>query len=431
MEGQNLNFTITATDVDGTTPAMLAYNRPANSTYTDNGDGTGTFDFNPDYTQAGVYTVRFLASDGPRVDTADVEITVWEAGEAPVIIPIGPQTITEGENLNVVVTATDVDGTTPALTAEDVPPNATFVDNADGTGTFDFNPSFTQAGSYQVRFIASDGFLADTEIVDIQVLEFGNQAPVLAPIGAKEVIEGNTLNFSCSATDPDGNPITLVVEDLPTNAIFTDYGDGSGLFHFTPDYTQAGGYPVRVIASDGALADTEMVAITVNEAGNQFPAFLDDPPDEQLVAGYTFMLRVEAEDPEDDPLTLTAIDVPTNAAFVDSGNGIGGFEFTPEMAQGGSDFLVRFVVSDGDLADTVEATYSILPYVIGDCNVDGSIDPLDVTVLMNYIYRSGPEPEPALAVGDVTCDGSVDPTDLQTLVDYVFRQGVPLPVTCP
>ncbi|MFC1475763.1 Ig-like domain-containing protein, partial [Candidatus Zixiibacteriota bacterium] len=273
--------------------------------------------------------------------------------------------------------------------------------------------------------------LADSILVDILVLESGNQAPVLTEIGAKSTTEGATLSFGCLGDDPDGDAVMLYAEDLPTNATFTDYGNGSGLFYFMPDYTQSGGYTVRFIATDGALADTEMVSITVLEAGNQWPAFLADPPDAQLLAGNTFTSRLEASDPDGDPLTLTAIDVPLNAAFVDSGNGIGGFEFTPDMGQGGSAFTVRFVVSDGALADTVEATYTILPYVIGDCNADNSIDPLDVTILMNYIYRSGPEPTPALAVGDLNCDDSVDPTDMAIMVNFVYRQGPPFPVSCP
>ena len=49
------------------------------------------------------------------------------------------------------------------------------------------------------------------------------------------------------------------------NAVFTDNGDGTGIFDFNPDFTQAGLYNVTFIASDGALADTEIVAITVNQ----------------------------------------------------------------------------------------------------------------------------------------------------------------------
>ena len=85
-----------------------------------------------------------------------------EAGnQAPVLDSIGPKSVVENATLNFVISATDADSTIPALTAENVPVNATFLDNGDGTGTFDFNPDFTQSGVYNVRFIAIGGASAE------------------------------------------------------------------------------------------------------------------------------------------------------------------------------------------------------------------------------------------------------------------------------
>ncbi len=79
--------------------------------------------------------------------------------------------VLEGENLNFQVAAVDPDGTTPTLTGELLPPNATFVDNGDGTGTFDFTPDIGTEGTiYNVRLIASDGSLADTITVRVSVV---------------------------------------------------------------------------------------------------------------------------------------------------------------------------------------------------------------------------------------------------------------------
>jgi len=350
-EGDNLNFGVSATDADGTIPTLTAEDIPTNGTFTDNGDGTGTFDFTPDYTQAGSYTVRFIASDGVASDTELVEITVDEAGnQTPVLAEIGAQSVTEGDNLNFGVSATDPDATVPTLTAEDIPPNGTFTDNGDGTGTFDFSPDYTQAGSYTVRFIASDGTAADTELVAITVDEAGNQIPVLAEIGAQSVTEGDNLNFGVSATDPDGTTPTLTAEDLPTNATFTDNGDGTGVFDFTPDYTQVGSYTVRFIASDGVAADTELVDITVGEAGNQTPV-LAEIGAQSVTEGSNLNVAISATDPDATIPTLTAEDLPTNATFTDNGDGTGTFDFTPDYTQAGS-YTVRFIASDGVLADT-------------------------------------------------------------------------------
>ena len=350
-EGANLNFGVSATDPDGTTPSLSAEDVPTNASFLDNGDGTGTFDFNPDFLQAGTYNVRFIATDGVLSDTEIVAITVNDAGnQAPVLATIGPKSVTEGANLNFGVSATDPDATTPSLTAENIPLNSTFLDNGDGTGTFDFNPDYTQAGTFNVRFIASDGALADTEVVVITVNDAGNQAPVLASIGSQTVTEGDNLNFSISASDPDATIPTLTAEDVPTNATFLDSGDGTGVFDFNPDYIQAGTYNVRFIASDGGLADTEVVAITVNEAGNQAPV-LASIGSQVIDEGANLNFGVSATDPDATIPSLTAEDVPLNASFLDNGDGTGTFDFNPDFTQSGT-YNVRFIASDGVLADT-------------------------------------------------------------------------------
>jgi hypothetical protein len=312
-EGSNLNFDISATDPDGDSLIFTAEDLPANATFADNYDNTGTFDFDPDYVQAGVYDVRFIVSDGALADTEIVAITVNEAGnQAPVLAAIGSQSVTEGTNLNFDISATDVDGDSLIFTAEDLPVNATFADNYDNTGTFDFDPDYVQAGTYDVRFIVSDGALADTEIVAITVNEAGNQAPVLAAIGSQSVLEGQHLTFGVSATDADTTYPDLRAEDLPAHATFTDHEDGTGTFAFNPSYVQAGTYDVRFIADDGSLADTELVTITVNEAGNQTP-LIDPIGDHVLAEGDTLSFRVFATDPDLDSIYWATTLLPTSS----------------------------------------------------------------------------------------------------------------------
>jgi hypothetical protein len=60
----------------------------------------------------------------------------------------------------------------------------------------------------------------------------------------------------------------------------------------------------------------------------------------------------------------------------------------------------------------------------GDFNGDGAIDISDVVFLVNYLYISGPAPDP-LELGDVNCDGSVDIADAVYLVNYLFIGGPP------
>jgi hypothetical protein len=58
----------------------------------------------------------------------------------------------------------------------------------------------------------------------------------------------------------------------------------------------------------------------------------------------------------------------------------------------------------------------------GDANGDGVVDASDMVYLLNYLFASGPSPDP-MAVGDVTCDGVVDISDVVYLLNYLFAHG--------
>ncbi|MBU2625794.1 MAG: hypothetical protein KKG33_09565 [candidate division Zixibacteria bacterium] len=137
--------------------------------------GSGVIDvlLNAGDLEDGPYTGQVgIGSNDPLNPSMLVPVTMIVGGSSnmpPIITEIGPQTVMEGENLNFTVIASDPDGQIPALIAQDVPENATFLDNEDGTGTFDFNPDIRQSGVYYVIFIASDGELADTLTVEVSV----------------------------------------------------------------------------------------------------------------------------------------------------------------------------------------------------------------------------------------------------------------------
>ena len=358
-EGANLSFIATAADPDGQTAVLTAENLPPNATYTDHADGTATFDFNPDFTQSGVHNVTFIASDGTLADTEIVAITVTNVDRAPVLATIGAQGVNEGANLNFIAAATDPDGQTAVMMAENLPPNATYTDHADGTATFDFNPDFTQSGVHNVTFIASDGTLADTEIVAITVVNV-NRAPVLASIGPRSVNAGSSLTFNTSATDADGPIPVMTAINLPAHATYLDHADGTGTFAFLPDMIQSGIYNVTFIASDGSLADSEIVAITVINSANQAP-LLDSIGPKIVYEGAVLTFQVHATDEAGFPmLVVSATTMNNHYTFVDGGNGYGMFTYSPDYYEAGTDTVTFFAVDNGGASDVEKVVITTL-----------------------------------------------------------------------
>ena len=185
-----------------------------------------------------------------------------------------------------------------------------------------------------------------------------NNPPELGQIGDKTVNEGGFLEFTVTAFDPDDDPITLSTSTLPTGATFTDNGDGTGDFSWTPDYYQAGTYPVIFTASDGSLTDDEEITITVNNVNG--PPELGQIGDRSGKAEELLAFTVTATDPDNDPIILTTSTLPTGATFTDNGDGTGDFSWIPSTDQIGL-HSVTFTASDGVLTDDESITITVTP----------------------------------------------------------------------
>jgi len=59
----------------------------------------------------------------------------------------------------------------------------------------------------------------------------------------------------------------------------------------------------------------------------------------------------------------------------------------------------------------------------GDVNQDNEIRLSDVVYLINYVFKSGPEPIPIALMGDVNEDNLIDIIDIVFLINYLFQDG--------
>jgi chitodextrinase len=97
-----------------------------------------------------------------------------------------------------------------------------------------------------------------------------NNHPFINPIPNQSVNEGENLTFNISATDEDGDAITFTVTNSPAGATFTDNGNNTATFNWTPGYDQAALYAPRFTASDGkdtAMREPEITVINVKKYG--------------------------------------------------------------------------------------------------------------------------------------------------------------------
>jgi hypothetical protein len=212
-----------------------------------------------------------------------------------------------------------------------------------------------------------------------------NQPPALAPIGDKIVKEGELLQFSVTATDPEGDAVTCSVDNLPVGASFNAE---TGMFTWVPSYDQAGSYPdVTFTATDNwnpPLANSEVIAITVSES-NEKPVF--NPIGNKVVnVGVLLEFTISATDPDGGMLTFTANNLPVGAAFNPATRT---FTWIPAITQVGAFIGVLFTVTDD--GEPPASSSEVITIVV----MDSSWSPAEIQVNTN---TEGEQRSPSVAV---------------------------------
>jgi hypothetical protein len=205
-------------------------------------------------------------ADGAAYKRGDLDpfCVVAVTNQPPVLAPIGGVTVSVGQPVALLLSASDPDGDALGFSAAGVPNGAVLLDAGNGMASFDWTPS--QPGNTAITFSVSDGQASDSERVVITAGAV-NAPPLLEPIGDHTVSVGATLVLAIQASDPEGGALSFTAAGLPDGATFQDFGDGSAELVFAP-----------------AAAGEASVSVTVSDAGA--------PPES---ASETFALV--AEDP--------------------------------------------------------------------------------------------------------------------------------------
>lgn len=369
-ENEWIAFNVSGDDPDDDDQLSVAYQSddlPEEVTFTDNEDGTGTFYWRPTYDDAGEYTATFTLSDNNGLEvTESVSVTVVHVNRAPgwVEAPI-LVTLNEVEVLELEVSGSDPDGDDLSISyaSENLPEEAEFTDNGDGSGVLAWTPTYDDAGRYQATFTLSDGEFEVAYTATIEVNHV-NRAPgfdVIDP-DVVEADEDDWVVISIEGSDPDDDDLSIAYfsADLPNAVQFSDNGDGTANLTWHTGFEDAGEYTARFTISDGELSASAEVSITVLQV-NLEPYWVNVPDDIVSPERRQISFIIQGTDPdEDDDLTIeyTSDDLPDNITFIDYRNGNCRFSWTPSIEEAG-EYTATFTLSDGEYEDVAEVDITV------------------------------------------------------------------------
>ena len=335
---------------------------PAGATF----DST-TLDFawTPSYQQYGTFQVTFTATKQSSTGTPlsasqTVAIVVLPVDRPPQLTPIVDQLVQGGATLAVPVMATDLDvGDTIALTVSGLPAFGTFIDNGDGSGSFQFAPGLADKGNYTITVFATDdgkdGLTAPLSTQESFVLgvQVASEPPLLSYIGNKVAVIGSPFQLTLQATDLDQQPLTFSASGLPADATLTPssiYGQAS--INWVPVAADAGVYGVTFEVTNtgngnpALIASAQQTIYLVVRALQPVPRSCQNPGTQTVAEGQPLTIHLSATDPDGDPLTYAVSNAPPGSTF-DPIQGV--FTWTPNLFQMGTYPNVVFGAGDGNL----------------------------------------------------------------------------------
>ena len=119
--------------------------------------------------------------------------------------------------------------------------------------------SVKAAGKSVVVAVPKDTFEANPNVADLlRKNQTRNTAPVISGIEDQTVNVGSKVEFTVSATDADGDTVTLAAKDLPSGAGF-DAATGK----FVWDNAAEGEYIITFTANDGTVTTTKTMKLIV------------------------------------------------------------------------------------------------------------------------------------------------------------------------
>lgn len=142
---------------------------------------------------------------------------------------------------------------TPWLTYS--PKSGTVPPGGSATVTVTFNAADVTQGWYADTLrIASNDPENSPVLVPVTLEVIGNRPPVLDAIDSVEVIELGSYEVTFTATDPDGDPVTVqLIESLPF-ITQTSSANGTATYSIVPAIGHAGEYDLPVLATDSTGA---------------------------------------------------------------------------------------------------------------------------------------------------------------------------------
>ena len=373
VENSTAVTTVSATDANAGDTVTFSLSGPDAALFNINSTtGEITFVGGPDFenpSDAGgdnVFDIVVNANDGSDTTSQDIQVTVTDVAEAPVITSAAAVSVAENQTAVQTATASDSDGDTVTFSLTGADASLFNIDAATGAITFIAPPDFEMPGDgdgdniFDIVVNASDGTATTTQNLAVTVTDV-NEAPAIASATAISVAENQTAVQTATASDVDGDTLTFSLTGTDAALFNIDAATGAITFAAPPDFEMPGDgdgdnvFDIIVNVNDGTATTTQNLAVTVTDV-NEAPILMATTA-VTVAENETVVQTAIASDVDGDMLTFSLTGTDAGLFNIDAATGDITFATPPDFempsdADGDNAFEFVVNVSDGTLSES-------------------------------------------------------------------------------
>ncbi len=410
-EGIADSFTSTTTGGYPSPTLSVIGTLPPGVSFTDNGDGTGTFSGTPTDVTELSYPVILQASSTAGTTTQTMTINV---GPLPTITSSTLATFMVGSS-SATLEVTTASTSPVTLSVANLPTGFSFTDNGNGTGNISATPSSCSGGTYAVNLSATNSYGTVGQDLDLVV----DEEPNYLGLYSVSCASPDPTNTSPTVTIGDNTGATLYVSGYPVPTLsvagalpdginFIDNGNGSGDFSGEATNGTGGTYPVTLTITNAVGTTTEALTLVVDQqainTSDSQTTWIAGMPNSFTIqtAGYPNATSVDPQIPSNVPSWMT---------WTDNGDGSATLTGTPPLSLLGTTnpsslvFEINYLIGgqgfgNGGFA-SIEIDVAPLTFT-----KDAPPNTLDVDAPYSYGFAAtDPNATFAVASGDTLPDG--------------------------
>lgn len=248
---------------------------PVNVTTTNGFNGTTkvisnviTYEPNADFN--GIDTFSYTITQGDKVSSANVTVTIQAVNDLPSIDISSTLTVPENQIAVATVSVSDVDEDDLILSLSGADAY-NFNLSSDNVLSFKEAPDYETKNIYYISLHLTDGIETVTKNISITITNVNDIAPVINTPSNISTPENQLYVINFDATDKDGDNLLFLISDFDYEKFNISSVNGSLSFKSEPDFETKNMYKINLKVTDGVNLSLKEITIKIlNVKENNF-----------------------------------------------------------------------------------------------------------------------------------------------------------------